>query len=133
MIRAKAVDTNSTLQALLTKLDLEVQELRRKLNIPCSEHIHTKKLTQLEREKRVFTDSLTQMEEEITQKDKEIAGLNKRLSGLQLKWGEHTCVVLMPEDPKNALEQLAKALANLRKSEDETHTTRRLLDEAKAA
>jgi len=34
MIRGKGVDANSTLQAILTKSYLEVQELRRKMNIP---------------------------------------------------------------------------------------------------
>ena len=80
MIRGKGVDTNPALQALPPKSDLQVQELRRKLNIPRSVHIHIEELSQVEREKIVLADSLAQREEEITQKDKEIIGLNKRLS-----------------------------------------------------
>ena len=55
MIRGKGIDPNSVVPTLLRKNELEVQELRCKLNIALSEHIQTEEVAKVEKEKEALS------------------------------------------------------------------------------
>lgn len=131
-VRDKGADKDAVRRKLITDLEVENSELKKRLNIPRGEHVQMDELAQMEREKSVLTDSLVKEQERNTKMVAEIMDLKQRLSDLQGKWDRHVCVALTSDEPGTTPKQLTKALSNLKVSENEARTARHRLKEMEA-
>ena len=84
-IKDKGADKDAVRQKLITDLEAENSELKRRPNEPREEHVQTDELVQVETEKSALADSLANEQEGNTQMITEIVGLKQRLSDLQGK------------------------------------------------